>query len=118
MGNAYKLYSGGIDNTIKVWDGRKDSKPILSLPFHSDSITSLKLNKDQSHLLSNSMDKTLCIWDIGTFINKAQLQQIQNIKKIENEEKKQQELNKINTQHRLLRVIKGIQHNHERLLIK
>merc|ERR1712154_515283 len=91
----------------------------MNLKFHSDTITSLNLSNDQQYLLSNSMDKNICIWDIGTFINKTQLQQLQNLKmKNLNDDENQQEINKINSQNRIIRVIKGIQHNHERLLIK
>eukprot|EP01084_Bolivina_argentea_P143543 252014_1 len=123
--NALKLYTGGIDNEIKIWDARKSNKPIMNLKFHLDTITSLSLSGDylQQYLLSNSMDKNIAIWDIGTFINKTQLQQLQNLKmnksfKTMNDDEKQEEINKINSQNRLIRIVKGIQHNHERLLIK
>eukprot|EP00486_Rosalina_sp_Unknown_P000609 CAMPEP_0201568890 /NCGR_PEP_ID=MMETSP0190_2-20130828/10206_1 /ASSEMBLY_ACC=CAM_ASM_000263 /TAXON_ID=37353 /ORGANISM="Rosalina sp." /LENGTH=375 /DNA_ID=CAMNT_0047990537 /DNA_START=12 /DNA_END=1135 /DNA_ORIENTATION=- len=121
--NAAKLYTGGLDNEIKVWDGRKFNKPIFNLKFHSDTITSLNLSNDQQYLLSNGMDKNIVIWDIQTFINKQQLKQLQDLKqnekfKLMNDDEKQQEINKVNSENRLIRVIKGISHNQERLLIK
>nr|BCL66245.1 WD-repeat protein 57 [Volvox reticuliferus] len=63
------VYSGGVDNIIKVWDLRKGSgsSPTLLLKGHSDTVTGLRLSPDGSHLLSNSMDNTLREWDVRPF---------------------------------------------------
>lgn len=120
---ATKLYTGGIENEIKMFDARKFAKPIMNLKFHSDTITSLSLSKDERFLLSNAMDKNICIWDIASFVNKQQLQQLANLKQNEqfqrmDAEEQQEEINKVNSENRLIRIVQGIQHNHERLLIK
>eukprot|EP01084_Bolivina_argentea_P025829 48028_1 len=100
--DALKLYTGGIDNDIKIWDGRKSSKPMMTLSFHSDTISSLNLSNDENYLLSNSMDGNICIWDIGSFVNRDQLVQLQQLqtqknKKDDDEEQKQEQINKINS---------------------
>ena len=121
--DALKLYTGGIDNEVKVWDGRKTGTPVMQFRFHSDTVTSLSLSKDERRLLSGSMDGNICIWDIGQFVNKEQLQQIQTLKmdqrfKKMDAEGQKEAMNKVESEHRLVRVIKGVHHNHERLLIK
>ncbi|KAH0548030.1 hypothetical protein GP486_008228 [Trichoglossum hirsutum] len=58
-----ELYSGGIDNDIKVWDLRKKAVA-YSLLGHTDTITSLNVSPDSQTLLSNSMDSTVRTWDI------------------------------------------------------
>jgi Prp8 binding protein len=61
-----QIYSGGLDEEIKVWDVRKRSV-IYSLIGHQDTITSLAVSPDGSSLLSNSMDNTVKIWNIQPF---------------------------------------------------
>lgn len=63
------LFSGGIDNVIKVWDRRKIGAEELSfkLEGHADSITSLRLSPDGSYLMSNAMDSSIRIWDVRPF---------------------------------------------------
>ena len=48
---------------------RVDSEPVevLSLAGHADSITGLAISPDGNHLLSNSMDNSLCKWDLRPF---------------------------------------------------
>ncbi|KAG1666813.1 hypothetical protein FOA52_011654 [Chlamydomonas sp. UWO 241] len=62
-----QVYSGGLDNTIKVWDLRKDDEPALVLRGHGDTVTGLRTSPDGSHLLSNSMDNTLRVWDMRPY---------------------------------------------------
>lgn len=62
------MFTGSIDNEIRVWDIRKGS--ILRIfQGHQDTITHLRVSPDGSFLLSNSMDDTLRVWDIreGSF---------------------------------------------------
>ncbi|KAF2668695.1 WD40 repeat-like protein [Microthyrium microscopicum] len=61
-----ELYSGGIDNDIRVWDIRKKSVA-YSLIGHHDTITSLRVSPDSQTLLSNSHDSTVRTWDIRPF---------------------------------------------------
>ena len=61
-----ELYSGGIDNDIKVWDLRKKAV-VYSLYGHTDTVTSLIISPDSQTLLSNSHDSTVRTWDIRPF---------------------------------------------------
>lgn len=61
-----ELYSGSIDNDIKVWDIRKKAVA-YSLIGHGDTITSLRISPDSQTLLSNSHDSTVRTWDIRPF---------------------------------------------------
>jgi Prp8 binding protein len=61
-----ELYSGGIDNDIKVWDARKQAI-VYSMLGHNDTISSLRVSPDSQTLLSNSMDSTVRTWDIRPF---------------------------------------------------
>ena len=57
------LFTGGIDNEIRVWDLRKGAI-LRTLQGHQDTITHLCLSPNGSFLLSNSMDDTARVWDI------------------------------------------------------
>ncbi|KAJ6084493.1 hypothetical protein N7486_011293 [Penicillium sp. IBT 16267x] len=61
-----EIYSGGIDNTIHVWDLRKKAV-VYSMTGHTDTITSLQISPDSQTLLSNSHDSTVRTWDIRPF---------------------------------------------------
>lgn len=61
-----ELYSGGIDNDIRVWDLRKKTVA-YSLIGHTDTITSLAVSPDSQTLLSNAHDSTVRTWDIRPF---------------------------------------------------
>jgi Prp8 binding protein len=61
-----EVYSGGIDNEIKVWDMRKGAVS-YTLAGHTDTVTSLSVSPDSQSLLSNSMDSTVRTWDIRPF---------------------------------------------------
>lgn len=61
-----EIFSGGIDNDIRVWDVRKKGV-VYSLLGHADTITSLSLSPDSQSLLSYSMDSTVRTWDIRPF---------------------------------------------------
>lgn len=61
-----EIYSGGIDNDIKVWDVRK-MQVIYRMKGHQDTITSLEISPDSQSLLSNSHDSTVRTWDIRPF---------------------------------------------------
>ena len=61
-----ELYSGSIDNDIKVWDMRKKAVA-YSMIGHTDTVTSLQVSPDSQLLLSNSHDSTVRTWDIRPF---------------------------------------------------
>lgn len=61
-----EIYSGGIDNDIRVWDIRKRGVA-YSMLGHTDTITSLQISPDGQTLLSNSHDSTVRTWDIRPF---------------------------------------------------
>lgn len=61
-----EIYSGSIDNDIKVWDIRKKAV-VYSLFGHTDTISSLQVSPDSQTLLSNSHDSTVRTWDIRPF---------------------------------------------------
>lgn len=61
-----ELYSGAIDNEIKVWDLRM-KKTVYTLTGHTDTITSLGVSPDSQSLLSFSHDNTLRTWDVRPF---------------------------------------------------
>jgi Prp8 binding protein len=61
-----EIFTGGIDNDIKVWDIRKKAVT-YSLIGHNDTITSLQISPDSQTLLSNSHDSTVRTWDIRPF---------------------------------------------------
>ncbi|KAL1981711.1 hypothetical protein VTN96DRAFT_2325 [Rasamsonia emersonii] len=61
-----EIYSGSIDNDIKVWDIRKKAV-VYTLVGHTDTISSLQVSPDSQMLLSNSHDSTVRTWDIRPF---------------------------------------------------
>ncbi|KAI1262615.1 WD40 repeat-like protein [Xylariaceae sp. FL1019] len=61
-----EIYSGGIDNDIKVWDMRKKAV-VYSMLGHNDTVTSLRVSPDSQSLLSYSHDSTAKTWDIRPF---------------------------------------------------
>lgn len=61
-----ELYTGGIDNNIKVWDMRKKAV-IYTMLGHTDTVTSLEVSPDAQTLLSYSHDGLARTWDIRPF---------------------------------------------------
>jgi len=61
-----EIYSGGVDNDIRVWDIRKKTV-VYSMLGHQDTVTSLRVSPDSKSLLSFSMDSTARTWDIQPF---------------------------------------------------
>ncbi|RKP35252.1 WD domain-containing protein [Dimargaris cristalligena] len=62
-----QLFVGSLDNTIAVWDLRKQAS-LESLLGHTDTVTGLDLHPEGSHLLSYAMDNTARIWDVRPFV--------------------------------------------------
>ena len=65
LGSDGRLYSGGWDETIKVWDVSK-GKCVQTLKGHSGTVTALALGSD-GRLYSGceSNDKTIKVWDVS-----------------------------------------------------
>lgn len=65
------LYSGGDDGLAKVWDRRTLSeaspKPVGILAGHMDGITFIDSRGDGRHLISNSKDQSIKLWDVRVF---------------------------------------------------
>jgi Prp8 binding protein len=61
-----ELFSGSIDNQIRVWDLRM-KKVAYTLTGHTDTVTSLAISPDAQTLLSYSHDSTARTWDIRPF---------------------------------------------------
>lgn len=65
------LYSGGDDGLAKVWDRRTLSeanpKPVGILAGHMDGITFIDSRGDGRHLISNSKDQSIKLWDVRRF---------------------------------------------------
>lgn len=60
------MYSGGLDNEVSVWELRKGAVA-FKLQGHGDTVTGMRVSPDGNHLLTNSMDKTLRMWDMRPF---------------------------------------------------
>lgn len=91
------VFTAGIDNVVKAWDRRTEAivftmeghtgtsarHPLRSPPntrerspcdagsvcVCADTVTGMSLSPDGSSLLTNSMDKSLIIWDVRPFVN-------------------------------------------------
>lgn len=61
------VYTGGIDNVVKVWDLRKENEVVMTMEGHSDTITGMEISPTGTHILTNSMDNTMRSWDIRPF---------------------------------------------------
>jgi len=66
-GQADRLFVSGIDPDIHMYDLRHPQQSSMTLSGHVDSVTGISLSPDGSHLLSNSMDQTLRMWDIRPY---------------------------------------------------
>ncbi|XP_070537289.1 DDB1- and CUL4-associated factor 11-like [Ptychodera flava] len=65
------LYSGGDDGLCKVWDRRTlqeaNPQPVGMFAGHTDGITYIDSKGDSRHLISNSKDQTIKLWDLRKF---------------------------------------------------
>lgn len=68
---SHIIYSGGDDGLIKVWDRRTlteaNPKPVGVLAGHMDGITFIDSRGDGRHLISNSKDQSIKLWDVRIF---------------------------------------------------
>ncbi|XP_066138934.1 DDB1- and CUL4-associated factor 11 isoform X2 [Euwallacea fornicatus] len=72
---SHIIYSGGDDGLVKVWDRRtlqdRNAKPVGLLAGHMDGITYIDSRGDGRHLISNSKDQSIKLWDVRVFSNDA-----------------------------------------------
>jgi Prp8 binding protein len=66
----HQVFLAGIDPKIYCWDMRRSEHAVYGMKGHTDTVTSLSLEPSSTHVLSNSMDKTLRTWDIRPFVPK------------------------------------------------
>lgn len=72
--SSHIIYSGGDDGLVKVWDRRtlgEDSFPVGILAGHMDGITFIHPRGDGKHLISNSKDQSIKLWDVRVFSSKS-----------------------------------------------
>lgn len=61
-----QIFFGGIDNQVWKYDlrmGKVDSN--FALIEHTDTISGISLSHDDKYLLSNSMDNSMCVWELS-----------------------------------------------------
>lgn len=64
-----EIYIGGIDNQIKKFNIKTNTiDKDYTLIGHTDTVTGISISNNDNYLLSNSMDNTLCIWDLRPFV--------------------------------------------------
>jgi WD40 repeat protein len=61
-----QIYAAGIEGVVKVWDLRRE-EVVTTLKGHTDTVTGMRLSPDGTHLLTNSMDNSLRIWDMRPY---------------------------------------------------
>ena len=61
------VFFGGLDNSIKALNLKKNQIE-FTLMGHMDTVTGLSVSQDGKHLVSNSMDNTVRVWDVRPFI--------------------------------------------------
>lgn len=61
------IWASGIDPKITAWDLNMNKRS-YAMTGHTDTITSLALHPEETHVLSNSMDGCLKMWDIRPFL--------------------------------------------------
>ncbi|KAL1500028.1 hypothetical protein AB1Y20_012705 [Prymnesium parvum] len=66
--DGMRVYSGGLDGSIRVYDLRRPDEEELVLSGHQDIVTGLRLSPDGNALLSNSMDNTMRCWDVKPYV--------------------------------------------------
>jgi len=76
---THTVASGGDDGLCKVWDRRSlrenNPKPVGVLAGHVDGIAFVDPRGDGRHLITNSKDQTIKLWDIRKFSNTNTIKQ-------------------------------------------
>lgn len=73
------IVSGGDEGILKVWDRRqlvdRRPKPVGVFAGHYDGITFIDPRGDNRHLISNSKDQTIKLWDMRSFSRKGSVEE-------------------------------------------
>eukprot|EP00013_Stygamoeba_regulata_P003667 CAMPEP_0177641144 /NCGR_PEP_ID=MMETSP0447-20121125/6914_1 /TAXON_ID=0 /ORGANISM="Stygamoeba regulata, Strain BSH-02190019" /LENGTH=458 /DNA_ID=CAMNT_0019143251 /DNA_START=575 /DNA_END=1948 /DNA_ORIENTATION=- len=70
------VYTAGDDKLIKVWDRRiimTDGEPVGYFQGHLEGVTYLCSKGDGRHLISNSKDQSIKLWDVRRVCSRSQL---------------------------------------------
>jgi WD40 repeat protein len=60
-----QLFTGGTNQSVKIWDATNDGKLLATLPGHADDIRGLAINPFVNRAVSASSDQTLRLWDLA-----------------------------------------------------
>jgi len=73
------LASGGDDGLVKIWDRRSlredRPKPVGTFAGHTDGITYIDTKDDSRHIITNSKDQSIKLWDLRKFASKRSIEQ-------------------------------------------
>ena len=76
--NTNVLASGADDGLVKVWDRRSlredNPKPVGVLAGHVDGVAYISPKGDGRHLISNSKDQSIKLWDLRKFSDKTTIE--------------------------------------------
>lgn len=78
------LFSGADDGLCKVWDRRTlsengEAKPVGILAGHVDGLTFIDSRGDGRHLITNSKDQSIKLWDMRKFSSSEATQRTRNL---------------------------------------
>ena len=75
---TYLLFILGDDGLIKIWDRRslKESNPnpVGIFAGHIDGITFIDARDDARHIITNSKDQSIKLWDLRKFANNRSIE--------------------------------------------
>lgn len=69
------VFAAGIEECVRAWDLRKANQSMV-LRGHADTITGMQLSPDGGHLLTNSADNTLAMWDVKPLALESRHEQV------------------------------------------
>ena len=73
-GEPWRLLTGGVDGRVRVWRVTQQHRAMLSsTKEHRGAITALKVTSDLRNFISASTDGNCLVWDLQTYVRKANL---------------------------------------------